>query len=258
MLPLSVIIIAKDEADRIGAAIESVGFAQEVVVLDSGSADDTVGVARSMGATVIETDWPGFVAQKNRAMAAASHDWVLSIDADERVSLALREAIVETLSGEPRFPGYQVDRLGFWEGLPIRHGTWWPARQVRLCQRSLARFEGRDPHDRLVVDGDVGRLSGELLHFPYRNLAEHLSTIHRYTELFVVACLREGRRARWWDLIVRPPAHLFKALLLRRGLLDGVPGLCIACLGAAHVMLKWGQLYLAQREGAQGSAVDQI
>jgi glycosyltransferase involved in cell wall biosynthesis len=255
---LSVIIIAKDEADRIGAAIESVGFAQEVVVFDSGSTDDTVGVARSMGATVIETDWPGFVAQKNRAMAAASHDWVLSIDADERVSPALAEAIVEALSGAPACRGYRVDRLGFWEGHPIRHGTWWPARQVRLCQRVHARFEGRDPHDRLVVDGAVGRLNGELLHFPYRSLAEHLSTIYRYTELFVVGCLREGRRARWWDLLVRPPAHLVKALLLRRGLLDGVPGLCIACLGAAHVMLKWGQLYLAQRDGAQGSAVDQI
>jgi glycosyltransferase involved in cell wall biosynthesis len=250
--PLSVTIIARDEADRIAAAIRSVSFADEVLVLDSGSTDDTVAVAESLGARVIVTDWPGYVAQKNRAASEAQHDWVLSIDADERVTPELRQAIAAALGDVGDVAGFEIARLGFWEGEPMRHGTWWPARQVRLFDRRHARFEGRDPHDRVVVDGRTRRLEGALHHLPYRDLSEHLATIERYTALFVAGCLSEGRRAHWWDIAFRPPLHLFKAIVLKAGFLDGVRGLCVAGLGTAHVLLKWGRLYMVQSRASLG------
>ncbi len=253
MQPLSVTIIAKNEADRIGDAIQSVSFATEVLVLDSGSTDDTVAVAESLGARVIRTGWPGYVAQKNRAIVQASHDWILSIDADERVSEVLGKAIQAILASPCDSVGFSVDRLGFWGGRPMRHGTWWPATQVRLFDRRHAQFEGRDPHDRVVIQGRVAHLEGVLLHHPYRDLSEHLTTIARYTDLFVEGCLTEGRRAHWWDVLFRPPAHLLKALVLKRGILDGTRGLCVAGLGAAHVLLKWGRLYLAQSKVIESS-----
>jgi len=245
--PLSVTIIARDEADRIGAAIRSVSFAQEVVVLDSGSTDDTVAVAEALGARVIQTDWPGYVAQKTRAVQAAEHDWVLSIDADEAVSPALAQAIETVMDAPLEAAGFQLDRLGHWGGQPLRHGTWWPSKHIRLFDRRRARFVGRNPHDRVEVDGPVSELSGVLYHHPYRNLEEHLATIGRYADLFVQGCLAEGRRAHWWDVVFRPWLHLCKALVLRAGVLDGVRGWCVAGLGAAHVMLKWGRLYMAQQ-----------
>jgi len=248
MLPLSVVIIAQDEADRLPDAIRSASFADEVIVLDSGSTDDTVALARSLGATVIETDWPGHVAQKNRALQHASHDWVLSLDADERLSPRLAASVQAILSTTPAHGAYRVARLNFWEGAPLRHGTWYPDARVRLFRRGLARWAGTDPHDRVETSGTVGRLAGDLHHHPYRSLAEHLQTIDRYTARHAEVALSEGRRAAWWDVALRPILHLVKALLLKRGLLDGVRGICVAGLGATYVLLKWTRLYLAQRD----------
>ena len=251
MQPVSVVIIARDEADRIEDAIRSVaGICAEVVVLDSGSTDGTVARAQALGARVIETDWPGHVAQKNRALGHARHDWVLSLDADERLSPALHAAIRAALSREPPTAvAFRVSRLNFWQGVPLRHGLWYPDARVRLFRRAQARWVGDDPHDRVEVTdgGQVGVLAGDLLHFPYRSLGEHLQTIDRYTARHLEVALAAGRRARWWDVALRPPLHLLKALVLRRGVLDGVAGLCVAGLGAVYVLLKWGRLYLAQR-----------
>jgi glycosyltransferase involved in cell wall biosynthesis len=248
VLPLSVTIIAMNEADRIGATIRSVDFAAEVLVLDSGSEDDTVQVAEAHGARVIQTGWPGHVAQKDRAMREAQHDWVLNIDADETLSPELALAIQDVLSAPPQAAGFSFPRLGYWGGEPIRHGTWWPDRQLRLFDRRRARYFGRDPHDRVAVDGPVVCLDQVLVHRPYRNIAEHMGTIGRYADIFVQGCLASGRRAHWWDVVFRPGFHLLKALVLRAGVLDGVRGLCVAGLGALYVQLKWGRLYLAQQE----------
>jgi glycosyltransferase involved in cell wall biosynthesis len=246
MLPFSVVIIARDEADRIADAIRSCPDAAEVIVLDSGSTDETVALARSLGAEVIETDWPGHVAQKNRALTHARCDWVLSIDADERLSPALAESIRHILSSTPVHDGYRLARLSFWQGAPMRHGTWYPDARVRLFRRERARWVGTDPHDRVEVDGSVGRAEGDLHHHPYRSLSEHLQTIDRYTARHVEVALAAGQRAAWWDVAFRPILHLVKALLLKQGIRDGVRGLCVAGLGATYVMLKWTRLYLAQ------------
>jgi glycosyltransferase involved in cell wall biosynthesis len=244
MPPLSVVIIARNEEDRIGGAIASVPFADEVVVLDSGSDDGTVALARSLGARVVETDWPGHVAQKNRALTHASHDWVLSIDADERVSPALAESIRAALAGVSEVRGYRMSRLSWWMGAPVRHGTWYPDRRIRLFRRDAARWVGVDPHDRVEVDGPVAPLTGDLHHHPYRSLSDHLTTIDAYTARHVEVARSQGVTARWWDVVLRPPLHFVKAILLKRGFLDGVRGWCIAGLGAMYVLVKWTRLYL--------------
>jgi len=254
--PLSVAIIARDEVDRLAAAIDSVrGFAAEIVVLDSGSTDGTPDLARRLGARVEQTDWPGHVAQKNRALAACTHPWVLSIDADERVSDALAASIRAVLDGRATpADGYACARLSWWMGAPIRHGTWYPDRRLRLVHRDAARWVGRNPHDRLEVEGRVETLPGDLLHHPYRDLSEHLAVIDRYTAIAAEALAEEGVRARWWDVALRPLLHIVKALLLRAGLRDGVRGFCVAGLGATYVLLKWGRRYLQQHTpaGAEG------
>ncbi len=236
---LSAVIIAKNEADRIEAAIRSVAFADEVVVLDSGSEDDTVARAVALGARVVCTDWPGFVAQKNRALQAAAGEWVLSLDADERVDEALATAIIAVV-GSSDADGFVVNRRTFWLGHRLAHGHAWPDPRVRLVRAARARWVGHDPHDLLAVDGRVGTLTGELLHDPYRSLAEHLATIDRYTRL-------DARRGSVVDVLVRPVWHLFRALVLRRGLLDGWPGVAFAGLGAFYTFLKWTRGHLDLR-----------
>ena len=243
---LSVTIIACNEEDRIGRAIRSVSFADEVLVVDGGSQDRTVEVARSLGARVIETDWPGYREQKNRAVRWAKHDWVFGLDADEWVSDSLASCIQAVLR-EPDAQGFTVDRLGLWMGEAIRYGVWRPDRAIRLFDRRNAHWSGGLVHERVQVDGQCGRLTGDLMHDPYRDLSEQFSSIDRYARLFVEDARLSGRRAHVWDVLLRPLFHLVKALVVRRGILDGIRGWCLAGLGASAVMLKWGLLYLDGR-----------
>jgi glycosyltransferase involved in cell wall biosynthesis len=233
---LSAVIIARDEADRIEDAIRSVAFADECVVLDSGSTDDTVARARALGARVIQTDWPGHVAQKNRALAEARGDWILALDADERVTDTLRMSIVAALRA-PAADGFRVARRNHWLGHRLAHGSWYPDRRIRLARREHARWGGDDPHDVLIVAGTVRDLDGDLDHHPYRSLAEHLATIDRYSTI-------AARRGSWVDILVRPPWSFVRAYVVRRGFLDGVPGLVVAALGAVYTLLKWARVRL--------------
>jgi glycosyltransferase involved in cell wall biosynthesis len=248
VLPLSVAIIARNEADRIEAAIRSVPFAAEVVVLDSGSDDATPDVARQLGARVVSTDWPGHVAQKNRALEHVQHDWVLAIDADERVSPELGRAIEAAFASLDGVVAFRVNRLSWWQGVPLRHGTWHPDWRIRLFRKDRARWAGRDPHDRIEADGSVRSLDGVLEHHPYRSLGDHLRTVGDYARIASQSLAREGRTAHWWDLAFRPPLHFVKAFLWKRGFRDGARGFIVAVLGSTYVLLKWGRLYLGIEE----------
>ncbi len=243
---LSAVIIAKDEADRIEAAVRSVAFADEVLVVDSGSVDDTVARAEAAGARVVRTDWPGFVAQKNRAWALAKGDWVLSIDADEIVSSELQAAIRATLIA-PKANGFVVKRQTRWLGHDLAHGFAFPDPRVRLARKGSGRWEGTDPHDRLVVAGPVAALEGVLHHDPYRSFEEHLRTIDRYTAL-------DARKGSWLDVLVRPSWHFFMGYLLKAGFCDGWPGLAFAALGATYTFVKWSRGHW-EPGGAPGGTV---
>jgi len=243
MVPLSVVLIARDEADRIGDAIRSVPFADEVLVLDSGSTDGTPGVARDLGARVVETDWPGHVDQKNRAFALARNTWVLSLDADERVSPTLARSIERAFTTSPDVAGFRFNRRNHYLGRPLRGGGWYPDARIRLARRDRARWTGLDPHDILEVDGEVRFLEGDLDHHPYRDLSDHLRTLDRYSARF--AEVYDGE-VRWVDLLFRPPWAFFRAWVLRAGFRDGVRGLLVAGLGATYVLVKWARARLSR------------
>lgn len=245
--PVSACIVACDEEDRLGACLDSLGWCDEILVVDSHSRDGTRELARARGARVIERDWPGHVEQKEFAVRAAAHDWVLCIDADERVSPELVREIEALRAGGFGAAGYELPRVSRYLGRWIRHGTWYPDWKLRLFDRRRGGWGGRNPHDRVSVDGAVERLRGELLHEPYRTFEDHLATIDRYTTITAEAMRAEGRRARLSDVVLRPPARFLVFYVLRRGFLDGWRGLLLAYLAAHYVRLKYAKLWVATR-----------
>jgi len=247
-VPVSACIIARDEEDRLGDCLDSLAWCDEVLVVDSHSSDGTRELAIARGARVIERDWPGHVAQKEFAIRQASHDWVFCIDADERVSAELRAAIgAARAAGFAGAAGYEVSRVSRYLGRWIRHGTWYPDWKLRLFDRRRGAWGGRNPHDRVAVEGVVKRLAGELRHEPYRSFDDHLRTIDRYTTITAEEMRAEGRRARLLDVVLRPPARFLVFYLWRRGFLDGWQGLLLAYLAAHYVRLKYAKLWVATR-----------
>ena len=241
---LTLVVITRDEADRIEACLASVPWAAERVVVDSGSTDDTIARAESAGAKVVRTGWPGHVAQKNLALGLATQPWVLSLDADEALSPQASAELKAAIHRPQGAAGFSFPRCSSWLGKPIRHGRWYPDRKLRVVRRGTGVWVGDDPHDQLTVDGPVIDLAGDINHDPYRDFREHLRTIDRYTRIHAEAMARRGQRAHWWDVALRPPLHFVNAYLLKRGFLDGPSGAALAGLGAGHVALKWSRLYL--------------
>ena len=246
---LSLVVIAKNEEDRLERCLRSVSFAAEIVVLDSGSTDATADVARRCGARVVHTDWPGHVIQKNRALAEAQEPWVLSLDADEWLSPTAARSLQAALADPGEAAGFRFARCNEWLGTRIRHGRWYPDRKTRVVRRGQGTWVGDDPHDRLVVQGPVHDLEGDIEHVPYRDLEEHLETIDRYTRVAARTLHQRGVRARWWDRNLRPPLHFVDAYILRRGFLDGRAGWTLAVLGAGYVRKKWSRLAELERSG---------
>lgn len=247
MPKLSVTLITRDEAADIGAAIESVSWADEIVVVDSGSTDDTVAIARRHTPRVYERDWPGYAAQKNAAAALATHDWILSVDADERVTPALAEEIRALLRQDPTAAAFRIPRVTFHLGRWIRTTDWYPDYQTRLYHRPRARWTGSLVHEGVAVDGPVGTLTGELQHYAYRDLSEHLETIGRYTTLAARQMREQGRRAGWLQLALHPPLAFLRNYVARGGFRDGTVGLVVSAMNAYYVFLKFAKLWELQR-----------
>jgi glycosyltransferase involved in cell wall biosynthesis len=239
---LSVCIVAMNEADRIGRCLRSADLADEWIVVDSHSTDDTREIAAGLGARVIERDWPGWLEQKNFAIDQASHDWVLCLDADEWVSPELRRSIEEVLERDDETAGFEFARLTRYMGRWIRHGGWYPDRKLRLFRRDMGRFEGRNPHDRVRVKGPVERLDGDLLHDPFRSLSDHLRTIDRYTTVAAGDKHDRGEKARLVDLTLRPFGKFLRMYLVKHGWLDGPAGFVVAITGSFYVFLKYAKL----------------
>ncbi len=238
---LSVCIVAMDEEDRLGDCLRSVDFADEWIVVDSHSSDGTRELAASMGARVIERDWPGHVEQKNFALDQAEHEWVLCLDADERVSPELRESILAALAS-PTSDGFEICRRTWYLGRWIRHGGWYPDRNLRLFRRGKGRWGGTNPHDHMYVQGTVARLSGDLLHYSYRSLSDHLRIIDSYTSIAAREKHARGKRASVIDLTLRPLWKLLRMYVLKAGFLDGVAGVVVAVMGSYYVFLKYAKL----------------
>jgi len=244
---LSVTIITKNEAADIGAALASVAWADEIVVVDSRSTDDTVAIARRHTERVVVRDWPGYVAQKNYAASIAANDWVLSLDADERVTPELASEIRALVAGAPRDAAYRIPRVTWHLGRWIRTTDWYPDYQLRLYDRRAAEWTGAYVHEAVAVRGPVGQLRGELQHYAYRDIADHLETIDRYTTLAARQLDESGRRAGVLDVAVHPPLAFLRNYLARGGFRDGEVGFVISRMNAYYVFLKFAKLWELQR-----------
>ena len=249
---LSVILITHNEADHVVGCLASVAFADEWIVVDSGSTDATCELARGLGATVVSTgDWPGFGAQKNRALALATGRWVLSIDADERVTPELAASIQRVVAADGPTAGYEASRLSSFCGQWMRHGDWHPDRVLRLFRREAGRFSDDRVHERLIVGGPIGRLSGTLLHDSMPTLDSALDKMNRYSSgraLDKVQAGSRGGRGGKGGLLAAVSHALWAFLrcyVLKRGLLDGRLGFVLAVYvaeGTYYRYLKMGLL----------------
>jgi glycosyltransferase involved in cell wall biosynthesis len=238
---LSVTIITRNEAADIGEALASVRWADEIVVVDSESTDDTVAIARQVTDRVVVRAWPGYVAQKNYAASLAAHDWILSLDADERVTPALAEEIQAALAN-PAHAAYRMPRVTWHLGRWIRSTDWYPDNQLRLFDRRRARWTGQYVHEALAVDGSIGQLRGEIQHFAYRDISDHLETIDRYTTFAARQMSESGRRASLLQLAGHPPLAFLRNYFVLGGIRDGIPGLIISAMNAYYVFLKFAKL----------------
>ena len=256
-MPLTATVITLNESANLRAALESVSWADEIVVVDSESTDDTAAIARGFTDKVIVRPWPGYIAQKNFAAEQAAHDWILSLDADERISPPLA-AEIRALVRQPGAPatrtwgggveppaaaGYRMPRVTFHLGRWIRSTDWYPDYQLRFYDRRRARWVGRYVHESVKADGPVVDLKGEILHYAYRDLAHHFQTMDRYTTLAARQMFEDGRRAGVLDLAMHPPAAFLRNYLLRGGFRDGVPGLIVSAMNARYVGLKFAKLW---------------
>jgi glycosyltransferase involved in cell wall biosynthesis len=240
---VSVTVITRNESGRIGDCLASVGWADEVLVVDSGSTDDTVARASAAGVRVLTHGWDGYAAQKNWAAAQASHDWILSLDADERVTPALAAEIRRRLDPAPAAAGFRMPRVTWHLGRWIRTTDWYPDYQLRLYDRRRAAWKPKPVHESVAADGLVETLSHDLQHFAYRDIAHHHATIDTYTTLAAREMFGEGRRAHAADLLLHPPAAFVRNYILRRGFTDGRAGLIISAMNAYYVFLKFAKLH---------------
>ena len=244
--PLSVVLIAKNAASQIEACLESAAFADEIVLVDSGSADATCDLAARRGARVVHKAWLGFGPQKQFAVEQARHDWVLCLDADERVTPALRQSIERALAA-PVAPVYRMARCNRFLGRWLRHGEGYPDWSPRLFDRRSARWSDDAVHEKVLYAVTPGTLAGDLLHESAEDLARYLDKQNRYTTLAAEQLYERGRRAGAFSLIASPLVRFFKFYVLRLGFLDGVAGLVHISIGCMNSYLKYAKLIELRR-----------
>ena len=245
-MKISATIIALNEERNIARAIESLRCCDEIVVIDSGSIDRTVEIAEKLGARVIESPWRGYAGQKNYANEQASHDWVLSIDADESLSEALEAEIWQIKKSGPQYDAYTMPRLAQYLGRWILHSGWYPDRKVRLYNRSKARWIGNYVHESVKVTGAIGHLESNLLHFTCNSLTEHLKTMDRYTTLAAEQLIDQKVEIHWGRIVFDPLWTFFRTYFLKQGFRDGLEGLCIAYMAALYNFLKYAKARFMQ------------
>ena len=245
LLPITIVIAARNEAKNIAACIDSVRWASEIIVAENGSVDDTAQRARETGAIVISDPASTIGGQRNGAIANASHAWVLVVDADERGTPELRDAVSAIIAHAPgatETTAYRIPRRNFFMGREIRHGGWDRDRPIRLFRATL-RYNDSKVHEHLDVTGTVGVLPAVLLHYPYSSLNQYFEKFDRYSRWWAEQQYQRGRRTGVMAVLWRPPARFLKMYILRRGFVDGSRGLVLASLAAASVLAKYVRLW---------------
>lgn len=241
---LSVVLITLNEAERLRATLDAVAWADEIVVLDAGSTDTTLAIAREFTDKVwVNADWQGFGVQKNRALELATGDWVLSLDADEVVSPELAAEIQATLQN-PDAEAYAIPRLSSFLGREMRHSGWWPDEVLRLFRRGTAQFSADVVHERLLTEGTVGRLQHALQHASFSSLEQVLDKVNRYSSAGAERLQAQGRRANLGTAIGRGLWTFFRTYILKAGFLDGREGFMLAVSNAEGVYYRYLKLML--------------
>ena len=249
MTHISACIICLNEEDKIGKLLESVhDVADEIVVVDSGSTDKTEEICLGFTQRFIRNEWPGYRQQKQFATDLASHDWVLSLDADEQLSHSLREEILAWKKSTNSGPvAYTVPRLTYFLGGWVRHTTWYPDRQLRLFRKDSGRWTGGRVHESFKVKGEVGHLNSNLLHWTYSSLSDYLDKLDRFSTLSAADYNERGKRAHALAILLYPIHTFLVNFVVRLGFLDGVRGLIVSLLSGVSVLMKYVKLWELQR-----------
>jgi glycosyltransferase involved in cell wall biosynthesis len=244
MTGLSVTVITKNEAGFIRTCLDSVRWADEIIIIDSGSTDGTVEICREYTDKIMLTDWPGFGPQKNRALAMATGEWVLSLDADEYVGPELKQAILSAISAPEGHVAFNLPRRSSYCGRWMRHSGWWPDYVTRLFRRGSARFSDDLVHERIIVDGDIGRLREPLIHAAFENLENVLETMNRYSTIGARMMDDRGKKATMASAVLHGFWSFFHTYIVRAGFMDGREGFMLAVSNAEGTYYKYLKLLL--------------
>ncbi len=248
MVKVSALVITRNEEGNIRRCLKSLSWADEVILVDAESQDRTAQIAREYTQRVYSHKWDGFVAQRNWTLKQAQYQWVFFLDADEVISPQLREEL-ETLKDKEMgdYSGFEIPRRAFYLGGWVNHCGWYPNYQLRFFDRKRGEWVEGMIHERVEVRGRVGRLKGEILHYPYPNLSFHLQRMDSYSSLRAEELYQKGRRSHFWDLLLRPIFKFLKMFFLRLGFLEGVRGFIISCFGAYYSFLGYAKLFEKER-----------
>ncbi|MGB2765286.1 MAG: glycosyltransferase family 2 protein [Candidatus Aminicenantaceae bacterium] len=247
---ISVVIITYNEEKRLEPALKSVeGLASEIIIVDSFSNDNTVRIAKKYTKKVYQRKWTNFADQKNFANGFVSFPWILSLDADERVSPELQDEILKIKKEEPDCAGFLMPRQVFYLGKWIRHSGWYPDRKIRLFLKDKARWEGEYVHERLIIEGKIQKLENSIHHFTYRNISEHLSRINKFSDLGAQKLYTQKSKCRWYHLVFMPFFRFAKSFIFRAGFLDGYAGFIISVLHGYAIFARYAKLREIWKKG---------
>jgi len=240
-IKISAAIITYNEEKNIKRCMDSLDFCDEIVVVDSLSSDDTCTIAKGLGAVVINQKFLGHIAQKQLAVDNCTYEWILSLDADEEVSVELREEILMLLKSPFEYDAYIMPRVSFHLGLWIRHGGWYPDAKIRLFNKNKANWGGYNPHDKVIVNGTVGKLKGDLKHYVFKDLRHNIDTNNSYSSIMADDLHKDGKRFSYLKLFLKPIGKFLETYIYKRGFLDGMPGFIIAVGAAYSMFLKFAK-----------------
>jgi glycosyltransferase involved in cell wall biosynthesis len=260
---ISAFVVCFNEEREIGACLETLQFCDEIIVIDSFSTDRTVEICKELGANVIQRPWPGYRAQKAFGLAETKHEWVLNLDADERVSDELRQSIEAVLrrewqvrqsgssqSGKPLPDGYEMNRVVYYLERWWRKGGWYPEYRVRLVRKSKCEWGGIDPHERPIVHGPIERIAGELHHYTYRSMDEQVKRLHAHATIAAKEDHKRGKTVGISRILLSPVVRIVKFYIFKRGYREGIAGLIVALMEGFYTFLKYAKVWELQQQAA--------
>ena len=247
-IKISVAIITFNEEKNIKRCINSVSkLADEIVVVDSLSSDNTCSIAKSLNAKVIDQKFLGHIAQKQLAVDNCKNNWILSLDADEELSEELEKSIMNLINNTLEYDAYSLNRVSFHLGAWIRHGGWYPDKKIRLFNKTKAYWGGYNPHDKVIVNGNTGHLQGDLLHYVFKDLRQNIDTNNSYSSIMAEDLYKDNKKFSYIKFFLKPLGKFLESYIYKRGFLDGIPGFIIAVGASYSMFLKFAKLWELER-----------